>query len=56
MPEEVKEIAVEVLGGPSLQASSKTSSGTSSFARNGLRQRKERKPYIWIIPSLKWRG
>jgi hypothetical protein len=37
MHKKVKELAVEVLGGPSLQASS------------GLRQREERKPYIWIV-------
>jgi len=40
MPVPEKELAVEVCGGPSLEASSKTSS------RNGLRQREERKPYI----------
>jgi site-specific recombinase XerD len=56
LPERVKELAVEVLEGHSLKSSSKTSSGPSSFARNGLRQREERKPYIWIIPNLKWRG
>jgi site-specific recombinase XerD len=48
LPEKIKELAVEVLGGPSLKASSKTSSGPS-FARDGLRQREERKPYIWIV-------
>jgi site-specific recombinase XerD len=59
LPERVKELAVEVLGNPSLKASSrassKTSSGSSSFVRDGLRQREERKPHIWVIPNLRLR-
>jgi site-specific recombinase XerD len=57
LPERVKDLAVEVFGNPSLKASSrassKTSSGSSSFVRDGLRQREERKPHIWIIPNLR---
>lgn len=48
LPERVKELAVEVFGNHSLKASPKTSSKTSSVA-SGLRQREERKPYIWIV-------
>ena len=48
LPERVKELAVEVFGNPSFKASSKTSSGTSSFASNELRQREKRKFHFWI--------
>jgi hypothetical protein len=49
LPERVKELAVKVFGNPSFEASSKTSSGTSSFASNELRQKEKRKPYFWIV-------